>query len=172
VPPPAPAFGPSDPVSEVVESDRPLFRWRALPRAASYVVRVYDPMFNLIATSPALESTEWQASTPLDRDRVYSWQIAARLGGAEVRAPAPPAPEAKFKVLDASKASELADARGRYPDSHLLLASLYAEAGVLNAAERELDALEQANPGSAAVRALHDALRRQKASATTTKPAQ
>jgi lipopolysaccharide biosynthesis regulator YciM len=66
----------------------------------------------------------------------------------------PPAPEAKFKVLEKSKAEELDRVRKSYPRSHLILGSLYERAGLLDDAEREFQSLVSANPKSTVARKL------------------
>ena len=74
--------------------------------------------------------------------------------GEEFKVPRPPAPQAKFRVLDRAKADELARARRAYPSSHLTLALLYADAGLLKEAEQELRLLQRANPDSEVARGL------------------
>ena len=74
--------------------------------------------------------------------------------GQEVTAPRPPAPQARFRILDQAKADELANARREYASSHLALGLLYAEAGLLKEAEEELRALQTANPDSEIARSL------------------
>ena len=86
--------------------------------------------------------------------RVYSWQVSASKDGQEVSSPAPPAPEAKFKVLEQTQADELARVRQQVADSHLTLGLVYARAGLLDDAERELQALAEANRDSAVERNL------------------
>jgi hypothetical protein len=51
-------------------------------------------------------------------------------------------------VLEQSKAGELERMRRAYPNSHLVLGTLYAKAGLLAEAEREFRALVAANPQS------------------------
>jgi lipopolysaccharide biosynthesis regulator YciM len=65
-----------------------------------------------------------------------------------LKAPRPPAPQAKFHVLDAAMANELAQARRVYARWRLVLGLLYARAGLLDEAEREFRALREANPNS------------------------
>jgi hypothetical protein len=65
-----------------------------------------------------------------------------------IKAPARPAPEARFKILNAHKAAEIEAARSRHPVSHLLLGTLYAEAGMLGEALNEFEALANENPRS------------------------
>jgi anti-sigma factor RsiW len=147
-------FSVLDPVGSVLMTDRPTFRWSALEGASAYVVEVYDEGFNLVASSPQLDARSWAAPQTLPRGKVYSWQVKAVKDGREIKSPRPPAPQAKFRVLDRAKADELSRARRAYPSSHLTLALLYAEAGLLNESERELRLLHKANPGSELARSL------------------
>jgi hypothetical protein len=141
-------FSVLDPVGDVLLTDRPTFRWSALEGAAGYVVEVYDDRFNLVASSPQLTARSWAAPQTLPRGKVYSWQVKALKDGQEIKSPRPPAPQARFRVLDRSKADELARAKRAYPSSHLTLALLYADAGLLKEAEQELRLLQRANPNS------------------------
>jgi anti-sigma factor RsiW len=143
-----------DPVGGVLLTDRPTFRWSALEGASAYVVEVYDEAFNLVASSPQLTAPRWAAPRTLPRGKVYSWQVKAVKDGRETTSPRPPAPQARFRVLDRPKADELARARRAYPSSHLTLGLLYAEAGMLKEAEQELRLLQKANPGSELARGL------------------
>ena len=145
-------FSVSEPVGKVILSDRPTFRWSPLGGATGYVVEVYDEKFNLVATSPQLTGNSWTAPQPLTRGETYSWQVKAIKDGQEFKAPRPPAPQAKFRILDQAKANELEQARRAYASSHLTLGLLYAQAGLLDEAEQELRALQKANPNSAVAR--------------------
>jgi hypothetical protein len=150
---------PLQPLGTVVESDRPTFRWRPLPGARGYVVAVYDSRLDKVAASATLTTTEWRPVLPLRRGVTYSWQITALGDGHERTAPAPPAPEARFKVLEREQVEALAQARRRVPRSHLLLAMQFASAGLLDDAERELRALVSVDPGSRLARELLESLR-------------
>ena len=136
------------PVGTVVMRDRPTFRWRALRGADSYVVKIYDADFNEVAVSPRLSETAWVVTRPLERGRTYSWQVTARVGDKEVSSPVKPAPEARFMTLDQAKANELANAKSAAAGSHLTMGILYAQAGLLDDAEREFRLLLRANPQS------------------------
>ncbi len=140
------------PVGKVVLSDRPTFKWSPLAGAASYVVEVYDEQFKLAAQSAASTQTQWTTPRPLARGRLYAWQVKASKDGQTVTAPAPPAPQARFRVVASAPAAEIAQARRAYAGSHLPLALLYVQAGLLDEAEAELRALRQANPNSVAAR--------------------
>ena len=145
-------FAVSGPVGDVLLTNQPTFRWTAMEGATGYVVEVYDPQFKLVATSPQLTDLSW--STTLARGNVYSWQVKAIKDREEVTAPRPPAPQAKFRILDQSKANELARAKRALGNSHLTLGLLYADAGLLSEAEREFRLLRNANPNSELARNL------------------
>jgi len=141
-------FSVIEPVGAVTLSDRPTFRWSQLNGATGYVVEVYDERFGLAAASPQIADQSWTAPEPLKRGGIYYWQVKAVKDGRELKAPRPPAPQAKFRVLDAARANELARARRGLASWRLVLGLLYARAGLLDEAEREFRALREANPNS------------------------
>jgi anti-sigma factor RsiW len=147
-------FSVIEPFGKVLLTDRPTFRWSPMEGATGYTVEVYDSKFNLVAASPQLTGHSWAAQQSLSRGEVYSWQVKAIKDGQEFKSPRPPAPQARFRVLDRAKANELAQARRAHPSSHLTLGLLYAEAGLLPEAERELGALQRQNPDSEIARSL------------------
>lgn len=147
-------FSVIEPVGDVLLTARPTFRWSPMEGATGYVVEVYDGNFNLVATSPQLNGRSWAAPQALARGNVYAWQVKAVKDGQEVTSPRPPAPQAKFRVLDQAKANELAKAKRAHPSSHLTLGLLYAEAGLLKEAEQEFRLLRRANPDSELARRL------------------
>jgi len=140
------------PVGIVMLSDRPTFRWSPLEGATGYVVEVYDAKLSAklrqIITSPQLADTSWTPPQSLKRGGIYSWQVTAIKGGEEFSSPGPPAPQAKFRILDETLANELDQARRAYASSHLTLALLYTKAGLLDDAEQEFRKLQKANPHS------------------------
>jgi hypothetical protein len=147
-----------EPVGEAVLTGRPRFTWDRLEGAATYRVRVYDEEFRRLAESPPVSATEWTADRDLDAGHMYSWTVTADVGGQEIRAPLPPAPEAKFAVPSGGALAHIAEARRLHPEAHLLLASLYAGAGAWKQARAELEALSRTNPDSAVVRGLEASL--------------
>lgn len=147
-------FAVTAPVGKVLLTDRPTFRWSALPNAMRYAVEIYDEQFNLVTASPSLTTTSWTVSQALKRGALYAWQVKASKDGQEITAPRPPAPQAKFRVLAQAKANEIAQAQRSADRSHLMLGLLYAEAGLLDEAEQEFRALEKANPTSPIARRL------------------
>ncbi|HKQ79395.1 MAG TPA: zf-HC2 domain-containing protein [Blastocatellia bacterium] len=146
-------FAAIEPAGKVLLTDRPTFRWSRLSGATGYIVEVYGARFNLVSSSPLLTSVSWTA-TPLARGQVYSWQVKAIKDGQDFKAPRPPAPEAKFRILDQSTANEIARARADYSSSHLLLGLLYARSGLIAEADQEFHALQKDNPDSVVARRL------------------
>ncbi len=144
------SFSLLSPIGKIVASNRPTLRWQPLRGAINYQVTITDPEANYteVAVSPALSDAKWTVDHPLKRGRVYTWQVTARTESGEVRAPALNAPEAKFRVLERVNADELARAEKAYAGSPLTLGLLYAQAGLLDEAEREFQALVKANPES------------------------
>lgn len=152
---PGVSFPVLSPVGTAVITDRRTFRWRALSGASSYVVSVYDRDFRKVAASAPQAGTEWTVTQSLARGRVYScWHVSAQREGREVTSPEQPAPEAKFRILDGAKAEELSRAGRVHKDSHLTLGTLYARAGLLDLAERELQSALLDNPRSRVARRL------------------
>jgi predicted anti-sigma-YlaC factor YlaD len=148
------AFSVIEPVGVVTFSDHPTFHWSRLDGATGYVVEVYDERFDPAATSPQVIDTSWTPPQSLKRGGIYYWQVKAVKDGREFKSPRPPAPQAKFRILDEARANELAKARRAYASSRLTLGLLYAKAGLLNEAELEFHALLKANPDSALARRL------------------
>ena len=145
-------FAVLEPIGNVLLTNRPTFRWKAMEGATGYMVEVFDEKFNPVTASQQLTTLTW--TTRLPQGHVYSWQVKAIKDGQEITSPRPPAPQAKFRVLDQAKASELENARRAYPSSHLTLGMLYADAGLLREAEQEFRLLQKANPNSELARNL------------------
>jgi len=136
------------PLATAVPSDRPVFQWQPTVQASSYIVSIYDSHYGKVVQSPPVMQNQWQANRALPRGQIYSWQLTAKIKGRLVRAPLPPAPEARFQVLSQAEAEQLEKTRSQHPDSHLLLGLIYAQAGALDDSTRELTALLAANPDS------------------------
>jgi hypothetical protein len=147
-------FALQSPVGTAVLTDRPTLRWQRLEGASGYTVAVYDSSFNPVASSPLLVGAEWTLPQALQRGLVYSWQVTANKDGKLVSSPTSPAPEAKFLVIDQASANGMGQAEQRYANSHLVLGVLFARAGLLDDAERELRVLVKANPRSGVARKL------------------
>ena len=157
-------YGLVSPVAMVIESRTPIFRWRAIVGAENYVVTIYDLNSKKIAESVPLTETKWKANAPLERGHIYTWQVRASKQGEEILMPPPSAPEAKFRIIDAAKAEELAQARRAHAGSHLVLGLICADAGLLDESEQELRKLVAANPESSIAKSLLRSVEAQKSS--------
>ncbi len=91
--------------------------------------------------------------------QVYSWEVAARKNEQKIVTPAPPAPEARFKILEQKVAVELDKALDKNPHSHFVSGVLLAGAGLLNEAEAEFQSLVKATPRSIAARKMLNDIR-------------
>ena len=143
------------PVGEVVREERPVFRWQPLAGADRFVVTIFDQKMNLVETSPPLHAGQWRPLRRLQRGQIYLWQVNATLrSGESVISPAPPNPEARFQVLDQEKWDELIRIQGKLPrdpsvsrsELHLLNGILYAQAGLLELGEEELEQIPTGDP--------------------------
>ena len=168
------AFGPSAPLGTAVSDVRPRFSWRTVQGATAYTVRVFDDRFRAV-TEARVAATFWVPPTDLARDATYSWQVTAHRAEGDLTAPAPPQPEARFRVVTATVAEETARQRARLASDPLTLGIQLARAGLVTEADAAL-AAAAAVPDQ---RAMALSLRRSLpggatgyGSPTTTKPAQ
>lgn|SRR2546425_1667017 len=143
-----------NPVGLVIRTDRPTFKWRPLAGASVYVVKVYDLSFKEIAVSPTQPKTDWTVSAALPRGVIYLWQVTATRNGEDIKSPMPPAAEARFRILAQDKTAEIDRLQKTHSNSHLVLGTIYAEAGLLQDAQREFQLLLRANPESSVARRL------------------
>lgn len=154
------SFALLSPVGRIVRDTRPAFSWRPLAGAKSYAVSIVDSKFKPVMQSPALDDPSWTPTEPLARGAVYFWQVTATLAdGTQVTAPIAPAPQARFRVLNASASDSLAHLEKTSPDSRLARGVAYAQAGLIEEAEAELEALLKQNPRSTVARDLLRSLR-------------
>lgn len=138
------AFSLQSPVGKAIESNRPTFRWERFNDAESYEVDIFDESFNKVASSGKISSPTWTAA-PLPRGKVFQWQVTATKDGVETRSPVRPAPDARFLVISSDAAAAIKRARAIQPRSNLLLGIAYAEAGMIEEARAELNALARKN---------------------------
>jgi hypothetical protein len=148
--PPAASFHVVAPVGTAVRSSRPELRWTARGPAATYIVTLKNIASGDVISSPPLQTLSWKPGNPLQPGALYAWQVAASVKGREELVPNPPSPQARFLVLDASTVGRL----DNLPQSHLVRATLYAEADLLDDAQREAETLEKENPESKIARGL------------------
>jgi len=144
------------PVDRVLESQTPTLSWKPLAGAEKYSIQIFDEQFNQVAAGET-NGTSWRPAKPLERGRVYKWQVSSTVDGKEVRSPVRPAPDAEFKVIDPASADHIAAARRA--NSHLLLGLAYADAGMVANAEAEFSTLVKQNPTSTIARRLLDQVR-------------
>ncbi len=142
------------PVGTVLSEDRPNFQWKPLKGATGYRVRVYDRDFKEVAASEVLRQTNWTPPNSLQRGNTYNWIVTAYLPDKEVSSPTPPAPEARFLVLDSVQYQKLNQVKQDLTNSHLLLGLTYAKFGLLDDSIREFDQLVVENPNSQIARKL------------------
>ena len=139
------AFLPLAPLATVIESDRPTFRWRKTEDGTIYSVAIYDSRLRNVENSGPLEGTTWTPATPLKRGVTYTWQIHAVKDGATTISPKPPAPEARFRVLDSATLTILGTVKRLHGKSHLVMGVFYWKHGLIDEAETEFEALANAN---------------------------
>ena len=148
------AFAPLAPVNVVIETNRPTFRWRALEGADYCVVTVYDAKLRRVASSGPVTHPEWTTPNSLERGVTYSWQISAVKDGETVVTPKPPLPEARFRILAQRALDALAKLKQTAGSSHLAMGVFYWKHGLIEEAEREFQALANANPNSTVAKEL------------------
>ena len=153
-------FAPLAPLSTVVYSDRPDFRWQPLKGALSYEVQVFDSEFREVDSSGKIRQTSWTPVRGLARGALYQWQIIAYRASDSVRAPTPPAADARFRILNEETFAKVEAARTARQPAHLLAAILLAKAGMKEEARKEMDAVALANPNSPLVQEMIAALDR------------
>ena len=137
------------PIASAVLSVTPTLSWQAFPGAQSYQVQVFDLNYQPILTSPVIHQTSWTVPSPLERGKVYTWQVKANLQTGTLVAPQAPAPEPRFQVLNAGDTAVIGELRKSAPDNHLLLAAKYASFGLCQETLDELLALRGTNPNPA-----------------------
>jgi len=130
------------PLGYVVKEARPRLTWQALAQAKSYQVQIFDSSYNLVESSPKIESASWTVAVPLERGKVYSWQVTAFLDRQSVSAPQVPDPEARFEVLDAAGFEALSKTKTA---GHLASAIQFASMDLCEDALAEIEALKKEN---------------------------
>lgn len=146
-----------DPVATLVLPTRPILRWNPLVGAARYhvlVTNVDDPGDTQQET---VAGTRWRPIRALRRGAVYEWQVTADRAGKSGGSP-----RARFRVLDAEEAGRLARAKREYAGLPLTLGFLYAQAGLLDDAEREIEVVLKANPNHSVAQNLLSDLRKRR----------
>jgi hypothetical protein len=133
------------PIGVAVVDARPHFRWHSETRGA-FRISVLDESGNFELHDDTSAET-WTPPTDLPRGRTYTWQIATTIEGHRIVAPAPPAPPARFRIVDREIAQRIAAARAS-GSGHLITGMLCYDAGAMAEARDEFEQLAAANPGS------------------------
>jgi hypothetical protein len=134
------------PVAAAVLSERPTFKWEPLAGAERYVVFVRDLTSDIEIESQAITGTEWTPEAALMRGHAYGWAVEAAKEGRRIHAPSAQSADARFKILDKTKADELTRAKSASGGSHLVMGILYARYGLVTEAETEMEKLRSENP--------------------------
>ena len=145
------------PFATIIPDDRPTFSWIALDGASTYSVSVYDDALHLVKTSEPLTTTRWSIPESLRAGIVYTWIVTTTKNGQEIVAPASPA-RAEFKIIERSELTQL-NRKLALTHSHAVRGVLYAEAGLLDDAEREFQAHLSLKPGDERVKKLLNRVR-------------
>jgi hypothetical protein len=130
------------PQGVIVRSTRPMLSWAAFD-GATYTVSIQRWGTDEVLTSPVLHEPRWSPGRDLTRGVTYEWQIEVRRDGTSTIVPAPPAPRALFRIVDANEERELSEAEATRGGDHLLLAVLNARAGLVDDALREAETLSR-----------------------------
>lgn len=153
-------FALQNPVGKVVRETQPVLRWKPLADAKFYKVAVVDANFRVVAQSENLNSTSWKINKPLVRGANYSWQVTAvKADGSETISPSSPAPQARFRVIEQSALNAVEQVEKSGVKSHLARGIAYAQAGLIEEARAEFQALLKENPRSSLARKLLQSLR-------------
>jgi hypothetical protein len=136
--PPSDVAAPVWPAATAVQELRPAFTWP--PSSGARYVVTLSRDGTVIERSSVLAEPRWQPRTRLTRGAMYRWQVDVEAEDETFVLPAPPAPPAVFRIVGQDEHEELEAAERDAPDDHLLRGLLYARAGVVHEARRELQA--------------------------------
>jgi hypothetical protein len=128
-------FGPTTPVGTAIIEARPQFSWTPITGATRYSITVFDERFREVARSGSLKTTTWTPRRDLPRGRVLGWRITAVSRDRTATSPAPPQPDARFVVLDATTVARLAKERTRLAKEPIALGLVLAKAGLFAEAD-------------------------------------
>jgi hypothetical protein len=148
------------PVNTVVDTDQPTLKWNEPSVGTStYQVNLYDSAGKELYSQEVSETT-WTVPKALERGMTYSWEIISIKNGERRLAPQRGTPRPKFKILDEASWQLIRAEAANLEGSHILLSLLYAEAGLLDKAEQEVEILAAENAHSKIVGALRQSIQR------------
>jgi hypothetical protein len=153
------AFALLGPFGEAISDTRPQFSWQPVAGAIRYSVTIVDTGLHPVQRSPRLRKTVWRPRRPLRRGGTYLWQVTATLrGGAKVVASRPSPSETQLRIIPIKLADELARFQRGHKDAHLVLGTLYAQAGMLTDSAMELKQVQPGDPSYNTARTLLQSL--------------
>jgi hypothetical protein len=137
------------PVGTYILGTQPTLAWSPVKDAAKYEVSMRPLKGTRSIFTTTVEGTSYTLPPGLVdayRDQVLQWSVTAQLSnGGEVTAPGIAAPEALFVISDATKAHEI-EVRAQAQPNVLGRATVFANAGILDEAEREINSYLQKHP--------------------------
>ena len=145
------AFRVLAPVATAVADPRPRFRWTPAAGASAYQINIVEETSGALIVSERLPaaSTEWAPAAPLPSGEVFQWEVQAlREDQVIANTPAPPQPEARFRILPEAAVAELQEAKRASADSQFVMGVANARAGLLEEALQNFRALAAENPDS------------------------
>jgi len=147
---------PISPVLTAVRSTTPTLQWEAVLGVQKYQVTIADPNDEIVWQGNAV--TRAQVTVPsgvLQHGQIYFWQVEAFID-AESRL----SPIVGFWVLNMETLREVEAAGRNYPNSALVLASVYQAHGLYEEGLAQLERLADMNPTSPLAQVMLDNLRR------------
>jgi len=134
------------PSGVVVVSQQPELRWSGSSTERYEVTVGRDE--TIVTRSGPIKSTSWRVTKNLPRGANYVWEVERLRDHAIL--PAPPAPQAAFRILDESAYSEIVKAESHQPRDEFVVGVLYARAGVQDQAVVHLTAHLATHPDDTA----------------------
>jgi len=116
------------PAGVALRTARPEFRWPERKDATSTVILFRGE--EEVMRSGALKTSRWVPPRDLPRGVTYSWQVDIEQDERLEILPHPPAPAAKFFILEFETLAEIESAERLHPHDDLLLGLLTARAGL------------------------------------------
>lgn len=132
------ALRPIGPVGTAVSSTRPTFRWQPVAGARAYSVAVFNDRFTEVARAVRINGTSWTPDADLPRDQELAWQVTAHRDGSDIIGPAPPQPEARFRIADEATAEQARQLSVRLAARPLQRGILLGRLGLLDEARDRL----------------------------------
>jgi hypothetical protein len=149
------------PVSEAIEEDRPLFRWKPNPGVQKYLVRVDELIVqsgqeeSVTRASAETTQTYWQPKSPLPRGKTLQWSVALDMPDGRKRQ------KSRFIVLSPAQVEEVHFLVYRLGGSPVKRGILYWKYGLFGKANAEFDAVKQGESEYKMARVLQANLRKQ-----------